>query len=80
MPGPSASARRPSTPSTAAPARANTALSREPARRLGTIGRHGASRRLFTFVGPYAIDATCLTPNARREDYLGLVGNGSGRA
>ena len=24
-------------------------------------------------MGPYAIDATCLTPNARREDYLGLV-------
>ena len=25
------------------------------------------------FLGPYAIDATWLTPNARREDYLGLV-------
>ena len=33
-----------------------------------------ARRGVFLhFVSPYAIDATCLTPNARREDYLGLI-------
>ena len=33
-----------------------------------------ARRGVFYILwGPYAIDATCLTPNARREDYLGLV-------
>ena len=71
MPGPSASAPRTSTSSTAA--RARTRCRETPSRRLGTGGRHGASRRLFTFCGSYAIDAACLTPNAHREDYLGLV-------